>query len=114
MNVENETIRLDGWEVRFVRVSFDVACFVHALSELRIFGREVRGVQRWVGGWKVRLGLHRCIWRRQYVFLRFVSAYGCSSFQAMLVICGRFVAQLRLWWRCVLWHVPCMFWLGYG
>ena len=60
--MENETIRLDGWEVRFVRVSFDVACFVHALSELRIFGREVRGVQHWVGDSKVPLVLDRCIW----------------------------------------------------
>ena len=65
--MENETIRLDGWEVRFVRVSFDVACFVHALSELRIFVREVRGVQHWVGGRKVLVGQNRCMRPRGYV-----------------------------------------------
>ena len=63
----DETIRLDGWEMRFVKVSFDVACFVHALSELWIFGREVRGVQHWVGCRKVLVGQSHCMRPRGYV-----------------------------------------------
>ncbi|CDJ59675.1 hypothetical protein EMWEY_00058560 [Eimeria maxima] len=42
-------------------VSFDVACFLQVLSELRIFAREVRGVQHWVGDAKLPLRLTRCI-----------------------------------------------------
>ena len=40
-----------------VRLSFGVACFVHALAELRLFAREVGGAQHCVGDGNVPLGL---------------------------------------------------------
>ena len=58
--VQNETIRLDGWEVWFCRVSFSVACFGYAHVELRLFARKVRGAQHCMGDGNVPLGLTSC------------------------------------------------------
>ena len=51
--VENDAIRLDGWDVCFVMVPFGVACFVHGLPQLRSPAGEHRAVKHWVGRGKV-------------------------------------------------------------
>ena len=53
-------MRLDGWDVWFVRVPFGVACFVNALPELMLLSREQRAVKLWVGKGKVPLVVTSC------------------------------------------------------
>ena len=43
--MEKGAMRLDGWDVCFVRVTFGLPCCVHAFPKLRLFAREVIGVE---------------------------------------------------------------------
>ena len=58
--MEKGAMRLDGWDVCFVRVSCGMACFVHEFLELRLLSGDHRAVKHCFGNGRVPLAVTTC------------------------------------------------------